>query len=150
MSETPHAFEMTTAPDARDREFLDQGLIAFNNARSPEYAALSQPEGKQQPVDVYVRDEQGGILGGIACTTYWGWLYIGLLWLDDRVRGRHYGARLMAMAEDEARRRGCMHSRVSTYSFQARGFYEKMGYRVVGELTGFPPGGAFYLMRKDW
>ena len=28
---------------------------------------------------------------------------------------------------------------LTTYSFQARGFYEKEGYRVVGEMAGYPP-----------
>lgn len=150
MSETPQVFELATTSETRDRDFLDQGLIEFNNVCSPAYAALSHPEGRQQPLDGYVRNEQRGILGGIACTTYWRWLSIGLLWLDETVRGQDYGARLIAMARDETRRRGCTHGHVSTHSFQARGFYEKIGYRVVGELADLPPGGAYFLMRKDW
>ena len=32
---------------------------------------------------------------------------------------------------------------------KARGFYEKFGYRVVGQLDEYPPGHAFFWMAKD-
>ena len=54
------------------------------------------------------------------------------------------------MAEGEARARGCTRAWVRTFRFQARGFYERLGYRVVGELVDYPPGEALYWMRKDF
>ena len=60
-----------------------------------------------------------------------------------------HGRALLRMAEAEARTRGCSHVMLTTYSFQARGFYEKEGYRVVGEMAGYPPGTTYYWMRKD-
>jgi GNAT superfamily N-acetyltransferase len=140
---------MITVADAHDRQALEDGLNAYNRATSPYFAALAQPDGAQQPLDVFVRDARGQIRGGLAGTTYWGWLTIGLLWLDEPIRGQRYGTRLLAIAEQEALRRGCASSRVNTYSFQARGFYERLGYRVVGQLDDFPPGGASYLLRKE-
>ena len=47
------------------------------------------------------------------------------------------------------RTRGCSQVMLTTYSFQARGFYEKEGYRVVGEMADYPPGATYYWMRKD-
>jgi len=55
----------------------------------------------------------------------------------------------MGMAEGEARARGCQQAWVRTFRFQARGFYERLGYRVVGVLEDYPPGDALYWMRKD-
>jgi GNAT superfamily N-acetyltransferase len=140
---------LTAVANEHDRAILDQGLTAYNRTVSPDFAALSTPEGSQRPLDVYVRGDQGQILGGLAGTTYWGWLTIGLLWLDERIRGQSYGRTVLEEAEREARRRGCTRSWVTTYSFQARGFYEQMGYRVVGRLDDFPPGGARYTLRKE-
>ncbi len=142
--------ELTATGDSDDRERVEQGLVAFNRTRSPYHDASDDDERKPQPLDVYVRDGEGQLLGGIVCDTFWGWLCIDLVWLDERARGRRYGSRMMAMAEVEARRRGCTRARVTTYSFQARGFYEKLGYRVVGQLDDWPPGGAHYTLRKDF
>ena len=53
-------------------------------------------------------------------------------------------------AEQEARRRGCRYAQLTTYSFQARGFYEKLGYSVVGQMDDYPPGRRSLWMRKDF
>ena len=57
-------------------------------------------------------------------------------------------ARLLGSAEDEARRRGCGHSHLYSYSFQAPGFYVKHGYAIYGALEGYPPGEKRVLLRK--
>jgi GNAT superfamily N-acetyltransferase len=102
-----------------------------------------------RPLDIFMRDAGGAIVGGITAATFWGWLDVDTLWVSEELRGRGFGARLLAEAEAEARRRGCRHARLDTYSFQARGFYAKQGYRVVGEMVDFPPGSTFYWLRKD-
>jgi hypothetical protein len=53
------------------------------------------------------------------------------------------------MGEEEATRRGCKYAYLDTLSFQARGFYEKHGYTVFGELAHFPPGHRKYFLKKD-
>lgn len=67
--------------------------------------------------------------------------------LRDR-EGKVVGRALMLEAEREAVRRGCTQAFLETLSFQALGFYEKLGYTVFSRLDGFPPGGAHYAMRK--
>ena len=47
-----------------------------------------------------------------------------------------------------ARERGCIGVYLDTYSFQARPFYERHGYAVVGVLPDMPPGGAMYYLAK--
>ncbi|MGC6728099.1 hypothetical protein ACP0GO_26835, partial [Escherichia coli] len=37
---------------------------------------------------------------------------------------------------------------LDTYSFQARGFYEKLGYTVFGTIDDFPPGHQRFFGRK--
>ena len=72
-----------------------------------------------------------------------------LLWLPPALRGQGLGHKLLTLAEAEARRRGCTRAQLRTFDFQARGFYEKVGYRVVGVLEDYPPDGAMYWMRKE-
>lgn len=77
------------------------------------------------------------------------WLDIDILWVAEPLRGRGYGTALMTAAEDAARSRRCLYARVATHGFQAKGFYEKLGYRVVGQLEDWPPGHTAYMLRKD-
>ena len=69
-----------------------------------------------------------------------GVLYVDLLWIDEAHRGGGAGATLLRLAEDEAKRRGARQARVNTFSFQAPGFYEKMGYGRLAVLEDHPPG----------
>jgi hypothetical protein len=39
--------------------------------------------------------------------------------------------------------------RLFSFSFQAPGFYEKLGYRTFGVLEDYPPGQAQVWLRKD-
>jgi GNAT superfamily N-acetyltransferase len=83
---------------------------------------------------------RGALLGGLVGETAWQWLSIRLLWVDPAHRGAGQGRRLLAAAVAEARRRGCDHGRVNTFSFQAAGFYERCGWRRVLTLDDFPRG----------
>ena len=89
------------------------------------------------------------IVGGIIGVTYWNWFHIDLLWVQEELRGRGYGHRLLALAEEEARRRGATNAHLDTFSFQAPDFYERHGYRVFGELEEFPPGHRRYYLTKQ-
>ncbi|MCB9421225.1 MAG: GNAT family N-acetyltransferase [Ardenticatenaceae bacterium] len=88
------------------------------------------------------------VLGGIIGATYWEWLYVDLLWIQEELRGRGYGHRLLTLAEEEARQRGATNAYLDTFSFQVPDFYKQHGYEVFGELPDFPPGHQRYFMRK--
>ena len=96
-----------------------------------------------------VRDGKGRVLGGLILQSYWKESYIELLWLSKKARRLGYGRRLMQEAERRARRRGSRLIHLNTYSFQAPGFYEKLGFSRFGGMTGSPPGASrhFYVKR---
>ena len=83
---------------------------------------------------VTLRDADGKFLGGVYCDLYWNALFIKWVWLDESVRKTGLGADLMRDAEAEGKRRNATMSHLDTFNFQARGFYEKLGYRVFGTL----------------
>jgi GNAT superfamily N-acetyltransferase len=136
------AIVLTDNPSAADREAVVKGLIAFNNA-------VIGPSG-WRPLAVLVKDPATGqTLGGLTGATFHGWLFVEVLWLPEALRRGGIGSRLIRQAEDEATRRGCCGVLLDTYSFQARGFYEKLGYRVFGTLDDAPPGyQRFYLQKR--
>ena len=132
-----------------ERAVVRDGLAAFNRAHTREEAERRGLETGMNPLDALLIDARGAVYGGLLGYTHWGWLHIQTLWVADAARGRGYGRALMQAGEREARRRGCVHSRLATYSFQARDFYERLGYTVWGRLDDYPPGHSSYAMRKD-
>jgi ribosomal protein S18 acetylase RimI-like enzyme len=86
---------------------------------------------------VFARDTNGGIIGGLLADTYWQYLEVHKLWVSEAHRNAGHASRLMNAAEDEARLRGCRHAFLDTFSFQALGFYQKLGYREFGRLEEF-------------
>ena len=139
---------LTNSPDPTDREYLHAGIRAHNDEISPHHRA-GRAAGRR-PLDILIRDGRGQLVGGLTADTYWNWLEINDLWIEADLRFQGLGRRLLALAEAEATSRGCSSAMLRTFSFQARGFCEKYGYRVVGELTDHPPGNSLYWMRKDF
>ena len=87
-------------------------------------------------------------MAGLLGQTRWQWLYVAKLWVADAYRGKGLGTRLLERAEEIARSRGCTNALLDTFEYQARPFYEKLGYRLFGTLDGYPPGyRQFYLTK---
>lgn len=145
-----YTVEFTPAPSADERNYLHQQLRAHNTAVSPYHRAARQP-GAIEPLALFVRNESGQIMGGLTGDTFWNnWLEIADLWLDESLRGQGLGRELLRRAETEAIVRGCTQAHLKTFSFQARGFYEKYGWRAIGALEDYPPGETFFWLRKDF
>jgi len=118
-----------------------EGLTAFN-------APFVGPYGFK-PLSLVVRREAGGApAGGAFGWCYGAWYFLHYLYLPDDLRGGGLGARLMARLEAEARGRGCIGAWVDTFSFQARPFYEKQGYALLGTIEDQPPGHARHFLFK--
>jgi GNAT superfamily N-acetyltransferase len=96
-----------------------------------------------------LQGDNNEILGGVISEVYWEWLYIDLLWVKEELRGRGYGRQLMETVEKKARQQGAKNAYLDTFSFQAPGFYERLGYKSFGELPAFPPGHERFFMKKE-
>ena len=127
-------------PDDAAWEVIGGGISNFNLSHAGSDAAT--------PLCIVLRDETGATLGGLIGDTYYDWLYVSLMYLRENLRGQGYGETLLLRAEEEARSRGVQAVYLDTFSFQAPGFYEKLGYHVFGELVDFPPGYTRHFMTK--
>ncbi len=88
------------------------------------------------------------IHGGLWAMSLWGSFYIALVIVPQGARGLGLGSQMMRQAEDQARAWGCHNMWLDTFAFQARHFYEGLGFSVFGELEGPPPAFPRYFMRK--
>jgi len=93
------------------------------------------------------RDDKKRLLGGVILQSYWRETYVELLWLSAKARRLGLGRQLMQEAERRAQQRGSKLLHLNTYSFQAPGFYEKLGFKRVGGMAGSPKGESrhFYV-----
>ena len=119
---------------------VQSGLRAFNVTRIGEPAEV--------PVQIFLRDDRGDVVGGLLGHIRWRWLYVGKLWIDAAHRGAGHGAALMAAAEARAIAHACLGAYLDTFEYQARPFYEKLGYEVFGTLDGYPPGYCQYHLAE--
>src|SRR5262245_48580193 len=115
MSES-YTLALEDAPQQATLDAVRAGLGAYNRAYAPDTTF--------RPLVLLLRDAGGALLGGLLGGTYWGWLYIEILWLDEQARRQGYGSRMLVAAEREALARGCHGAHVDTMSFQALPFYE--------------------------
>lgn len=134
---------ISTEPNAaaEDVRLVEAALHRFN------FEATRIPYAPQ-PVNVFLRTDSGEIKGGLIGRALAGWLHIDTLFVDPDYRRRGYGAAMMKVAEDEARARGCKYAWLDTFEFQARPFYERLGYESFGVLDDHPIGHTHYFMYK--
>ena len=131
---------MNREPSKEEMDYVREALTQFNNERvgADGHEVLSFVE----------YDKDGAVIGGIIGGTYWGWMYVDILWVHEAHRQKGIGAKLLLEAEKEAVRRGCHHVHLDTMSWQAPAFYQKHGYEIVGILPDIPKGNQKYLLQK--
>ncbi|HEY4281439.1 MAG TPA: GNAT family N-acetyltransferase [Chthoniobacterales bacterium] len=131
---------VSTAANEGAVQELRQNLVEYN-------FSCAGPE-NYLPLSLILRDISSKLVAGLAGKIYYQWLFVELLWVSKDIRGHGHGRNLLSSAEDEARRQGCHQVWLDTFSFQAPGFYQKNGYTLFGELSGYPPGHQRYFFRK--
>ncbi|MBV8170254.1 MAG: GNAT family N-acetyltransferase [Alphaproteobacteria bacterium] len=132
---------LSDAPDPAAEALIDDGLARFNDAAAG--------YGDRRPLSVLVHDpESREAVGGLVGRTSLGLLFIDLVYLPGSLRGAGVGTRMMTMAEDEAKRRGCVAALLYTISFQAPDFYAGLGFRELGRVACLPPGTSRVIMTK--
>ena len=131
---------MNITPTENEIKYIREELNQFNNERVGEDG--------HTPLNIVEYDANGNMLGGILGGTYWGWMYVDILWVHESHRYKGVGSKLLRGAEKEAVRRGCHHVHLDTMSWQAPEFYQKHGYEVIGILPDIPNGNQKYLLMK--
>jgi GNAT superfamily N-acetyltransferase len=132
----------TDAPEDGERTVVMDGLRAYNEER----AGVSDA----RQLAILARDpDTGEVVGGLLGRSYLGLLTVERFFLPQNLRRGGLGGRILAMAEEEGRRRGCTRAVLSTLHFQAPGFYLKQGWEVAARIECEPPGHTRFYMTKN-
>lgn len=127
---------VSDTPDAAAEAAIVGGLRAFNQQM------LGTPS-DIRPLQVVVRDPMTNApLGGVLGHTLRGLLFVDFVFLPETLRGTGLAARMLGMAEDEAKRRGCSAAVLYTLNPKSEGFYARVGYRAFGAVEVAPPGSS--------
>jgi ribosomal protein S18 acetylase RimI-like enzyme len=115
-------------------------LMAFNIA--------SFGASERRDLAIPLHDTDGSLTGGLVGFTGRGWLYISMLYIPDNLRGQGLATRMMTLAEDEARARGCIGAYIDTMNPQALNLYRKLGYVEIGRLDALAGGHVVTWLAK--
>jgi GNAT superfamily N-acetyltransferase len=125
-------------------ELFDSKLVDFNRKNVP-----FQQSADWLDLSYVLKDETGQAIAGINAMLYcWHILYIDILYVEDAHRRKGYGKLLLDQAESESKKIGGYMSHLDTFDWQAKEFYEHLGYEVFGLLENCPRGHNRYYMKK--
>lgn len=128
-------------PSAADCDAVRAVLLPYNLQNGGDFGfrqiALRLTDEDDQSVD-------GGLWGKIV----YDWMFVELLAVPEQSRGQGLGRALMQEAEQMARAHGCVGIWLDTYAFQARGFYEKLGFTLFGTIEDHPVGQRRFFLQK--
>ncbi|MFD2830209.1 GNAT family N-acetyltransferase [Corticicoccus populi] len=127
--------------------FLKTQIRSFND-----YHSIHHKQSRDKKSIAYlsyiVKDSQEHWLGGLAGAVYWNWFEIEDFWLNENIRGQGLGKRILQNAEKDAKEIGATKVLLTTFDFQGKLFYEAHHYKIVGEVSDYPPGKSYYTMVK--
>lgn len=126
-------------PSDADNAIVREGLNAYNENILGE---------KDIAFSIFLKNEQSNVFGGIQAFLDTESIYIDTLWVTTQLQKQGFGTKLLAAAEEEAIKKGCLFSLVDTWGFQAEQFYLKNGYEQIGEIKNYWHGHSKIFLRK--
>jgi GNAT superfamily N-acetyltransferase len=119
-----------------------RGLVGFNRAAFPNPIDYL-------PVGLFITDPKTKkISGGLTGYGGYDWMFVQFLFVPEELRGQGVGTKLMERAEEWARAEALIGIWIDTFEFQARGFYEKLGFTLFGTIEDHPVGSRRYFLQK--
>ena len=119
---------------------IEEGLNLFNSKIA---------ERNFKPLVITIKDK-GKIIGGVECSSAWNWLHVRLLWVAEDKRHKGLGTELLSKVETEAKNRGCVGVHLDTFEYQAPHFYQKLGYKIFGQIEDYPKGYKRIYLKKEF
>lgn len=132
---------LETNPTSEELAVLADGIV-LNTLKQ-------KGSGYIQPFAFLTRNDSDEIVAGVSGAMFYGCMYIDQTWVHEDYQRQKIGTKLIEKAEGMAIKLGCRFSTVNTMNWEARPFYEKLGYFVEFERHGYDGDGILYHLRKE-
>ena len=130
---------------------VTQEEINFIWERIREFNRISGPMQKYPQYESYnilLKDKDNKIVAGIITKMYLKSMFLEAFWVDQQYRKKGIGRELIKKIENHAKEKECKFIHLDTFSFQAIGFYEKLGYTTFGVIEDYPDDIKRYYLKK--
>ncbi len=127
-------------PTKIENEIIEKNLYTFND----------KIFGNSDDFSVFLRDSNNKIQGGIIAQLRLELklLYLDYIWIASQFRNKGFGTKIVHIAEQIAKNKGCQSSELETLDFQAEIFYQKLGYSRFGVVEKYMGKYDYIFMRK--
>ena len=116
-------------------EAVNYELRTYNQTSNPTFwVERAKSENQADPLKLFAFAEDRSVIGGLFATTQFLWLRIDIMATKEDQRRQGVGRALFSSAEQIARERGCRYAFTDTMDYQAPAFWEKVGFKVAGEI----------------
>lgn len=104
----------------------------------------------EKPFTLHIKNPQGGAiiagLFGVLAVNYD--CLVQIASVDKNFRRQGIGSKMFGELENYARSNGCKNIRLETSAFQAKGFYEKLGYTEIAHFERGYLDHSIHMMQK--
>lgn len=127
--------------DVEDVRYLIRRLEEHNHAHSPTAY-------QRNDLRLFVRDQNNKVIGGLLGLVNMHCLVIQIVWIEESYRGQGIGEDLVQQCEAKGIELGALQCIVETTDFQAKPFYERLGYAVIASVPNVPKGSSLHILHK--
>lgn len=124
-----------------DIQLLSQGIS--------DHALLKKQQPPIETFAFFVRDDHETIIGGCNGAMYYDCLYIDQLWVNECSRRQGWGKQLLLASEQLGKEKRCRFSTIKTMDWEALEFYQKLGYDIEYQRTGYRNHSICYFLHKQ-
>ena len=140
--------EIKNIEDSNFEEIIGEKLHKFNRENCEWILNNTEEKPQKTKYHNFGVYDNNKLIGGAIGYIEWKWYFLDQLYIDEEYRKSGIGTKIINKIEQYAKENRLLGVRIETWSFQARGFYEKMGYQVYATFEDCPPGTIYYFLRK--
>ena len=131
------------------QDMIQKAIAEFNIYQHPEYEIFKvyREKGYNDPFGIYALLDNE-IVGGMIARKKMQWLDIDILFVDQNYRNHKIGSHLMSKAVEYCKKENLIGIHLYTLDFQAKGYYEMQGFKLIAEIENWPRGITRYEFIK--